>query len=155
MKKLLSILVLSVLSCNLVVANSSDQKQIYNEYLQKIFNSAVQKNEKKFKEVCSQFSLGKNQKQITGYNYKDPGTSNIVNSNILLDYMCTGFEPAIGTFVGQYNHKFNHTDIPHSKLCFEYMKFSIGNEFRSISSEHSFSNRKLLQKIKQLDVPYL
>ena len=138
MKKLLSVLVLSLLSINLVLANSSDQKQIYNDYLQKIFYAAEQKNEKKFQEVCSQFNLDKNQKQITGYNYKDPGTSNTVNSNILLDYMCTGFGPAIGTFVGQYNHKFNHTDIPHSKLCLDYMKFSIvGNELdQSLLNTH-------------------
>ena len=129
MKKLISILFLGLLFSNLVFANELEQKQIYQDYKEKIFYAAEQKNEKKFQEVCSQFSLGKNQKQITGYNYKDPGTDNTVNSNILLDYMCTGFGPAIGTFVGQYNHKFNHTDIPHSKLCFEYMKFSIvGNE---------------------------
>ena len=138
MKKFLGIVVLGFLWSNPVLANSVDQKEIYSEYLQKIFYAAEQKNEKKFQEVCSQFILGKNQKQITGYNYKDPGTSNTVNSNILLDYMCTGFGPAIGTFVGQYNHKFNHTDIPHSKLCFEYMKFSIaGNELdQSLLNTH-------------------
>ena len=129
---------LSLLSCNLVLANDSNQKEIYGEYLQKIFYAAEQKNEKKFQEICTQFNLGKNQKKITGYDYKDPGTSNTVNSNVLLDYMCTGFGPAVGTFVGQYNHKFNHTDIPHSDLCFEYMKFKIvGNELdQSLLNTH-------------------
>lgn len=138
MKKPLWIVVLGLLWCNLVAANSVDQKEIYNEYLQKIFYAAEQKNEKKFQEICSQFNLGKNQKKITGYKYKDPGTSNTVNSNVLLDYMCTGFGPAIGTFVGQYNQKFNHTGIPHSDLCFEYMKFSIvGNELdQSLLNTH-------------------
>ena len=52
--------------------------------------------------------------------------------------MCTGFGPAIGAFVGQYNHKFNHTDVPHSELCYEYMKFNIvGNELdQSLLNTH-------------------
>ena len=138
MKKLISILFLGLLFSNLVFANELEQKQIYQDYKEKIFYAAEQKNVKKFQEICSQFNSGKNQKKITGYNYKDLGSNNSVNSNLLLDYMCTGFGPAIGTFVGQYNHKFNHTDIPHSKLCFEYMKFSIvGNELdQSLLNTH-------------------
>ena len=138
MEKLLSVIVLGLLFCNLVFANELEQKQIYQDYKEKIFYAAEQKNEKKFQEICSQFNLGKNQKKITGYKYKDPGTSNTVNSNVLLDYMCTGFGPAIGTFVGQYNQKFNHTGIPHSELCFKYMKFSIvGNELdQSLLNTH-------------------
>ena len=32
-------------------------------------------------------------------------------------------------FVNEYNDLFHETEIPHSKLCFEYMKFDIvGNE---------------------------
>ena len=40
-----------------------------------------------------------------------------------------GFGYAVAIFVGEYNDLFHETEIPHSKLCFEYMKFDIvGNE---------------------------
>ena len=130
MKKSLVILVLGLLFSNLVFANELEQKQIYQDYKEKIFYAAEQKNEKKFQEICVQYKLQKEQKKIIGYNYVDqPGTNNDVNSNAILDFMCMGFGYAIAIFVGEYNDLFHETEIPHQKLCFEYMKFDIvGNE---------------------------
>ena len=139
MKKLLSIVVLGLLFSNLVLANSDEQKEIYEDYKKKIFYAAEQKNEKKFQEICGQYKLEKEQKKIIGYNYVDhPGTANDVNSNALLDFMCMGFGHAIAIFVGGYNDLFQETEIPHSKLCFEYMKFDIvGNELdQSLLNTH-------------------
>ena len=124
MKKSLVILVLGLLFSNLVFANELEQKQIYQDYKEKIFYAAEQKNEKKFQEICVQYKLQKEQKKIIGYNYE-----NDVNSNAILDFMCMGFGYAIAIFVGEYNDLFHETEIPHQKLCFEYMKFDIvGNE---------------------------
>ena len=130
MKKLLGIVVLGLLFCNLVFANELEQKQIYQDYKEKIFYAAEQKNEKKFQEIRGQYKIEKEQKKIIGYNYVDhPGTTNDVNSNAVLDFMCMGFGHAIAIFVNEYNDLFHETEIPHSKLCFEYMKFDIvGNE---------------------------
>ena len=130
MKKLLGIVVLGLIFSNQVLANSDEQKEIYENYKKKIFYAAEQKNEKKFQEICVQYKLQKEQKKIIGYNYDDkPGTTNDVNSNAILDFMCMGFGYAVAIFVGEYNDLFHETEIPHQKLCFEYMKFDIvGNE---------------------------
>ena len=113
MKKIYSIIIITLFYFSAVSADEAEQKRIYDEYNQKILNAALAKNEGKVRELCDQYTKGKQENKIVGFQMKvHNGIKYILkNSNLKLDYKCSGVEdgfyygPAVYDLVDETNDK--------------------------------------------------
>ncbi len=113
MKKIYSIIIITLFYFSAVSADEAEQKRIYDEYNQKILNAGLEKNEEKYRELCDQYAKGKLENKIVGFQMKvfDGIRYKMTNSNNRLDYKCSGVEdgfyygPAVYDLVTETNDK--------------------------------------------------
>ena len=113
MKKLLSIIVLSLLCFNLSIADENKELKLIEDYKEKLFESAIKEDLKKVEEICT--------------NYRSDKEKNLITDDTNpIRWMCRGgLKPIFMDITYEYNKKLIDKILPAIDVCNEYKKIPL------------------------------
>ena len=113
MKKLLSIIVLSLLCFSLSIADENKELKLIEDYKNRLFDNAIKQDLKKVEGICS--------------NYRSDKEKNIIaDKENILNWLCSGgLKPIFMDITYEYNKKLIDKILPAIDVCNEYKKIPL------------------------------
>ena len=113
MKKLLGIILVSLLCFNFSIADENKELKLIQDYKEKLFESAIKEDLKKVEEICTNYRNDKEKNLIT--DDKNP-----------IRWMCEGgLKPIFSDITYEYNKKLIAKILPAIDVCNEYKKIPL------------------------------
>src|SRR6056300_998396 len=113
MKKLLGIILVSLLCFNISIADENKELKLIQDYKEKLFESAIKEDLKKVEEICTNYRSDKEKNLIT--DDKNP-----------IRWMCEGgLKPIFSDITYEYNKKLIAKILPAIDVCNEYKKIPL------------------------------
>lgn len=113
MKKLLGIILVSLLCFNFSIADENKELRLIEDYKNRLFDNAIKQDLKKVEEICS--------------NYKSDKEKNIIlDKKNKLKWLCSGgLKPIFTDITYEYNKKLIDKILPAIDICNEYKKIPL------------------------------
>ena len=113
MKKLLGIILVSLLCFNFSIADENKELKLIENYKNRLFDNAINQDLKKVEEICT--------------NYRTDKEKNIIadSGNILLWLCSGGLRPIFMDITYEYNDKLLDESLSHIDVCNEYKKIPL------------------------------
>ena len=113
MKKLLGIILVSLLCFNFSIADENKELKLIEDYKNRLFDNAIKQDLKKVEEICS--------------NYKSDKEKNIIlDKENNLKWLCSGgLKPIFTDITYEYNKKLIDKILPAIDICNEYKKIPL------------------------------
>jgi hypothetical protein len=113
MKKLLGIILVSLLCFNISIADENKELKLIQDYKEKLFESAIKEDLKKVEEICTNYRSDKEKKII-------------VDKKNNLKWLCSGgLKPIFTDITYEYNRKLIDKILPAIDVCNEYKKIPL------------------------------